>query len=116
MSIAKLKKGDTVILRMFTGCPAGVKKILAADKDTITIETGRHGDTVFSRKTGKQINPEPKNERYANYITEDDGSFVPPMEKAKASKNAAEKKSAKKPSKKAKPVEEDEDEDEYEEA
>lgn len=144
MSLANIKKGDTVILHMFTGIAVGVKEVVAADKATITVETAK-GKTKFSRKTSKQIEPEVSNERYANYLTEDDGSFVPrtPNKKAakpktkvktkveedieddedeeeikpvKKSKTKATEKSAKKSKAKAKPVEEDDfDEDEYEE-
>lgn len=80
-----LKKGTTVILCAFTGMKLGVKEIIAADKATVTIETN-NGEAVFDRKTGKQIDPEPKAERFANYLTEDDGSFVPPTRKPKAKK------------------------------
>lgn len=80
-----LKKGTTVILCAFTGMKLGVKEIIAADKATVTIETN-NGEAVFDRKTGKQIDPEPKAERFANYLTEDDGSFVPPTHKPKAKK------------------------------
>lgn len=83
MSLTNLKKGDTVILHMFTGIAVGVKEIIAANKTTITIETAK-GKTTFSRKTGKQIEPEAKQERFANYITEDDGSFVPAKKRKKA--------------------------------
>lgn len=143
MSLANIKKGDTVILHMFTGIAVGVKEVVAADKATITVETAK-GKTKFSRKTSKQIEPEVSNERYANYLTEDDGSFVPrnPNKKAvkpktkvktkvedeeeeddeeevkpvKKSKTKAAEKPAKKSKAKAKPVEEDDfDEDEYEE-
>lgn len=111
MSLTALKKGDTVILHMFTGIAVGVKEVLAADKTTVTLET-RAGRAKFSRKTGKQIEPKAKSERFANYITEDDGSYQPaskPANKKKA-KKADDKKAAKKS--KAKSVEaEDEDED-----
>lgn len=142
MSLANIKKGDTVILHMFTGIAVGVKEVVAADKATITVETAK-GKTKFSRKTSKQIEPEVSNERYCNYITEDDGSFVPrtPAKKpsktktkvktkveedieddeeeikpVKKSKTKAAEKPAKKSKTKTKPVEEDDfDEDEYEE-
>lgn len=143
MSLANIKKGDTVILHMFTGIAVGVKEVVAADKATITVETAK-GKTKFSRKTSKQIEPEVSNERYANYLTEDDGSFVPrtPNKKAakpktkvktkaedeyeeddeeevkpvKKSKAKTADKPAKKSKTKAKPVEDDDfDEDEYEE-
>ena len=113
MSLANLKKGDTVILHMFTGIAVGVKEVLAADKATVTLET-RIGKAKFSKKTGKQVEPKAKQERFANYITEDDGSYVPTGAKT-PSKKKAKKAEDKKPSKKAKPEPEDEDEDEDEE-
>ena len=121
MSLANLKKGDTVILHMFTGIAVGVKEVLAADKNTVTLET-RIGKAKFSRKTGKQVEPKAKQERFANYITEDDGSYEPSGAQAKASKKKSKKTEDKKSKTKAKAkaaeVEEDEDEveDEEEEA
>lgn len=132
-----LKKGDKVILHMFTGCPTAVKEIIAADKTTVTIETTK-GEMTFNRKTGKQVEPEPSAERYANFITEDDGSFVPPQEKAKKAKAKAPKtataeeedeaeeeeapkkakKSSKKPVRKKpepEPVDEDDEDEEFDE-
>lgn len=130
MSLAKLKKGDTVILHMFTGIAVGVKEIIAADKTTVTLET-RIGEAKFNRKTGKQVDPEAKKPRFANYITEDDGSYNQKnrMKEAKEKDEDKEdirpvrksKKVSKKPVKKTKKarVEEEEDEeideDEYEE-
>lgn len=114
MSLANLKKGDTVILHMFTGIAVGVKEVLAADKSTVTLET-RIGKAKFSRKTGKQIEPKAKQDRFANYITEDDGSYVP------GSNKPAKGKSTKAEGKKSKPVEdedyddEDYDDEDYEE-
>lgn len=89
-TIAKVKKGDTVIMRMFTGCPTAVKTVIAADKTTITVEAKNGGEFVFDRKTGKQITPTPKSEKYANYITEDDGSFVAPKRTPKKTKKTKE--------------------------
>lgn len=93
MSLATLKKGDTVILHMFTGIAVGVKEVLAADKATVTLET-RIGTAKFSKKTGKQVSPAAKAPRFANFITEDDGSFVPTNGK-KPEKSAAKKTKAK---------------------
>lgn len=112
MSLANLKKGDTVILHMFTGIAVGVKEVLAADKTTVTLET-RIGKAKFSKKTGKQVEPKAKQDRFANYITEDDGSYVPTGAKT-PSKKKAKKAEDKKASKKAKPEPEEEDEDEDE--
>lgn len=109
------KKGETVILHMFTGIAVGVKEVLKADKKTITLNT-RSGEAVFDRKTGFQIEPPAKAERYRNYVTEDDGTFD--EEKAKRKKTKDSKKSKpvkpKKSTKKAK--DEDEDFDGYEDA
>lgn len=118
MSLANLKKGDTVILHMFTGIAVGVKEVLAADKNTVTLET-RIGKAKFSRKTGKQVEPKAKQDRFANYITEDDGSYEPSGAQAKTSKKKSKKTEDKKSKTKAKAkaaeVEEDEDEAEDEE-
>ena len=113
VDLSNVKKGDKVILYLFTGLACSVKEVLKADKNTITIETNR-GLSVFSRKTGKMIEPEVKSERFASYITPDDGSFVPNSEKS--SKEKAKKAEDKKVKKgKSKPVDdEDEDDDEDE--
>lgn len=117
MSLANLKKGDTVILHMFTGIAVGVKEVLAADKNTVTLET-RIGKAKFSRKTGKQVEPKAKQDRFANYITEDDGSYEPSGAQAKAPAKKS-KKTEKKPAKKTKakpePEEDEDDDEEYEE-
>lgn len=105
-----VKKGDTVILHMFTGIPVGVKQVIKADKKTFTIVTGK-GDTVFDKKTGYQLEPECKSDKYRNYCTEDDGSFED-YRKGKATKPA--KKTAKKTNTKKAKVEEEDEEDEEE--
>ena len=114
MSLANLKKGDTVILHMFTGIAVGVKEVLAADKNTVTLET-RIGKAKFSRKTGKQVEPKAKQDRFANYITEDDGSYEPSGAQAKTSKKKSKKTEDKKSKTKAKAAEVEEDEAEDEE-
>lgn len=120
MSLANLKKGDTVILYMFTGLAVSVKEVIAADKSTVTLET-RVGTAKFSKKTGRQIEPKAKQERFANYITEDDGSFESISDKKakKASKKPTKAKKteelAPKKPKKKKPEPEEIDEDEYQE-
>lgn len=118
MSLANLKKGDTVILHMFTGIAVGVKEVLAADKTTVTLET-RVGKAKFSKKTGKQVEPQAKSERFANYITEDDGSYQStgkPTPKKKSKKDEV-KKPVKKGKAKPEPEDdEEEEEDEVEEA
>ena len=115
VDLSNVKKGDKVILYLFTGLACSVKEVLKADKNTITIETNR-GLSVFSRKTGKMIEPEVKSERFASYITPDDGSFVPNSEKSskKKAKKANDKKVKKGKSKPVDDQDEDDDEDEPE--
>lgn len=105
-----LKKGDSVILKGFTGIKLGVFEVSAATKKTLTI-TKRNGDEmIFDRKTGKQVNVEEGKEKYANSIMEDDGSYVAP-----STKGAAKKAPKKTPAKKSAPVEDDDEDDEEEE-
>ena len=99
-----LKKGDVVILRAFTGMAIGKKTVAAVDAKTITIEASDGEQRKFSRKTGIQIEPAAKAERFANYITEDDGSYEKELAERKAKK--ASKAPAKKKSKKEEPDEE----------
>ncbi len=110
-----MKKGDTVILHLFTGLATGVKEVVKCDKKTITIETNK-GEAVFDRKTGFQLEPEAKSEKYRNYITEDDGTFKEyrkPKKKSKKTKDEP----AKKTKKSAKKSKDDEDDfDDYNEA
>lgn len=125
--LKNIKKGDKVIMRLFTGAFSGVKEVEKADKDFIYFTTGK-GMSKFSRKTGKMVDPAPKNETYANYIEEYDEDVeaeeVAKKEKARqerAKKLAKEKAAAKaeKKKKKSKPepeeIDEDKDEDEEEE-
>lgn len=87
MSLAKIKKGDTVIYRMFSGIAVSVNEVIAADEKTITIQKKDGTKVKLSRKTGKQISPKAKSERFANFITEDDGSFKPSGRAAQKGKN-----------------------------
>lgn len=114
MSVAKVKKGNTVIMCGFTGMKLGVYKVTAADKDTITIEKADGTEVDFVRKTGKQVDP--KNPKYANSIIEDDGSYVNPRDiKKPAKKKPATKKAKKEEVEEEELEEEDEDEEEEEE-
>lgn len=70
-NLKNVKKGDKVIMRLFTGAFSGVKVVEKADKEFICFTT-RKGMSKFSRKTGKMVDPAPKNESYANYIEEYD--------------------------------------------
>lgn len=71
------KKGDKVILCMFTGLKAGIKEVTKVDKKTVTVLDNKGKELVFDAKTLKQISPAPKSEKWANYIIADDGSYVP---------------------------------------
>ena len=102
VDLTGIKKGNTVILCGFTGMKLGVYKVTAATKKTITIEKKDGTEVEFDRKTGKQLDVEEGKERYANFIMEDDGSYVPPARKKKD-------KPAKKASAKKEEAEEEED-------
>lgn len=101
-NLKNVKKGDKVIMRLFTGAFSGVKVVEKADANFIYFTTGK-GMSKFSRKTGKMVEPAPKNETYANFIEEYDAD-VEAEEVAKkeasrqaaAERKAAEKKAAKK--------------------
>jgi hypothetical protein len=111
-----MKKGDKVILHLFTGLATKVTEIVAASKTTVTIHDNKGNELVFDKKTLKQIEPAPKKPCYANYITEDDGSFVPkPRGKSKKKKELSQARAeAVKPKKKAVENWDDEDFDEDE--
>lgn len=120
MSLANVKKGDKVIMRLFTGAFSGVKEVEKADKNFIYLTTGK-GMSKFSRKTGKMLEPAPKNETYANYIEEynEDVEAEEIAKKEKARTERAKKKKAEKPAEKKKKAvkpepEEDEDLDKEE--
>ena len=116
-ALANIKKGDKVIMRLFTGAFSGVKEVEKADKSFIYFTTGK-GMSKFSKKTGKMVDPAPKSERFANYIEEFDADVAKAEEtkKSKGLKKAAKAKAAKAEAK-AKATEEEleEDEDDLEE-
>lgn len=114
MSLKDVKKGDSVILKGFTGIKLGVFEVVKASEKTITLEKKDGTLMTFSRKSGKQTNVEEGKERYANSIMEDDGSYVPPQRKKKAAdeEKPKKKKTTKKVKKQEEPVEEPEDDDE----
>lgn len=78
MSLEKIKKGDTVILKSFTGIKLGVFDVTKATKEEISIERKNGLVMIFDRETGKQKNPEKGKENYASSIVENDGSYVAP--------------------------------------
>ena len=106
------KKGDKIIVKVFTGMKAGVFTVDSADKKTVTVQAKNGKELIFDRKTGRQINTPEGREKYANTAIDDDGSYVAP-----STRGAARKKATKKSAAKAKPapVEDDEDEEEEEE-
>lgn len=112
-----VKKGDSVILKGFTGIKLGVFEVEKVTDKTVIILKKDGTKMVFSKKTGKQTNVEEGKEKYANSIMEDDGSYVAPNRSGKKKKST--KKNAPKKSKKTKEepeeIEEDEDDEEVEE-
>ena len=115
MSLKSIEKGDSVIVKGFTGIKLGVFKVAKATEKTITVEKKDGSLMIFSKKDGKQTNVEEGKERYANSVMEDDGSYVQPHRGKKTKKT--DKKPAKKSKKEVEPEEtedeefEDEDED-----
>lgn len=89
-----VSKGDTVILKGFTGIKLGVFEVEKATDKTVTIMKKDGSKMIFSKKTGKQTNVEEGKERYANSIMEDDGSYVPPTRDKKTSKKSKKSKKA----------------------
>lgn len=117
MSLKDVKKGDSVILKGFTGIKLGVFEVAKATEKTLTIEKKDGTLMIFSRKSGKQTNVEEGKEKYANSIMEDDGSYVPPQRKKKAADDEepkAKKKSSKKVKKQEEPEELEDGDDEFE--
>ena len=120
MSLKNIKKGDSVIVKGFTGIKLGVFKVAKATEKSITVEKKDGSLMIFSKKDGKQTNVEEGKERYANSVMEDDGSYVQPHRGKKTKKNE-DKKPAKKAKKQAEPDDvdeeefEDEDDDDFEE-
>lgn len=89
-----VSKGDTVILKGFTGIKLGVFEVEKATEKTVTIMKKDGSKMIFSRKTGKQTNVEEGKEKYANSIMEDDGSYVKPNRSKKTSKKSKKSKKA----------------------
>ena len=112
-----VNKGDSVIVKGFTGIKLGVFEVAEATKKTLTVLKKNGDEMVFDKKTGKQINVEEGKEKYANSVMEDDGSYGAPNHGTKPSKKEEKSKKAEKPVKKSKKpvVEEDEDDDDFEE-
>lgn len=111
MSLKDVKKGDSVIVKGFTGIKLGVFTVAKATEKNITVEKKDGSLMIFSKKDGKQTNVEEGKERYANSVMEDDGSYVQPHRGKKTKKE--DQKPAKKSKKQAEPDDAD-DEDEFE--
>lgn len=109
--LKNVKKGDSVILKGFTGIKLGVFTVEKVTDKTIIILKKDGTKMVFSKKDGKQTNVDEGKERYANSIMEDDGSYVPPQRKKSTKKT---EKKSKKATKEVDEVDEEELED-YEE-
>lgn len=125
ITLADVKKGDTVYLFMFSGAAAGRDsngyEVAACNEKTIMVET-KSGKKKFSRATGVQIGAD--RPRYSNFITAD----VDDTDAKEAAKDIIRGLDAGEPpaprkankaapkTKKAAEPEEDLDEDEYEDA
>lgn len=69
-NLSGIKKGDKVILRMFTGAFVETKEVEMADTNRIGFTNKKGIKMTFSKETGKQITPEPKSPKFANYVEE----------------------------------------------
>lgn len=113
MSLENIKKGDTVIVKGFTGIKLGVFEVAKATEKSITVKKKDGNLMIFSKKDGRQTNVEEGKEKYANSVMENDGSYVKPNSGGRKKKKKAAKPA--KPAKKPEPVEEvEDDEDEFE--
>lgn len=113
MSLKNIKKGDTVIVKGFTGIKLGVFEVAKATEKSVTVKKKDGSLMIFSKKDGRQTNVEEGKEKYANSIMEDDGSYVKPN-------SGGRKKKAAKPAKVEAPEPEedefdDEEDDDFEE-
>lgn len=107
MSVASVKKGQRVSMFTFTGMNLGQFEVVAATKETISVEKKDGTIAEFSRKTGKQTNA--SNEKYANKITEPVDEPKKSPVKAKPVKKDEPKAKDKKGKKVVEEPEEDED-------
>lgn len=113
MSLKNIKKGDTVIVKGFTGIKLGVFDVVKATEKNITVEKKDGSLMIFSKKSGKQTNIEEGKEKYANSVMEDDGSYKAPKRGKKKAKKPV------KPEVQEEPEEvediDDDDDDDFEE-
>ena len=119
MGLKSIKKGDSVIVKGFTGIKLGVFEVAKATEKTITVEKKDGSLMIFSKKDGKQTNVEEGKEKYANSVMEDDGSYERPKtgrkKKAKKTEKPAKKSSKKEIEPEEEDFEEDDEDDDFEE-
>ena len=121
-NLKNIKKGDKVILRLFTGAFVEAKVVEMADAKKIGFTNKAGVKMVFDKATGKQITPEPKNARFANYLDdwdektekEEAAKKLKKKEQKSAPAKATKKQTPKNSSKKAK-VTKPTDDDDFEE-
>lgn len=90
-NLKKLKKGDKVNLFMFTGAFVESKVIEMADAKKIGFTNKKGIKMTFDKETGKQIDPKPKKETYANYIDVYDAKVEAAAEAKRANKKTSDK-------------------------
>ena len=109
-NLKSIKKGDKVMLRMFTGLFVETKTVEMADAKKLGFTSKSGVKTVFDKATGKQIEPKPKAEKYANFIEPYDAEVEKEeLAKKNKKKEAAPKKKVAVVKKKAKAVEPEDD-------
>ena len=63
MSLKSIKKGDSVIVKGFTGIKLGVFTVAKATEKSITVEKKDGSLMIFSKKDGRQTNVEEGKEK-----------------------------------------------------
>ena len=113
-NLKNIKKGDKVILRLFTGAFVGAKVVEIADAKKIGFTNSAGVKMTFDKATGKQLTPAPKKPQFASFLDDYDEK----IEKEEAAKKVRKpkKKEEKATTKKAKPSKKKAaDDDEFEE-
>jgi hypothetical protein len=111
-SLAKIKKGDKVVILGFTGIMLSITEVIEATSNTLTVLKKDGSEMIFDKTTRLQTNS--NNPKYANKVVHIDDT---PEQKSKIQPKKESKEKSKKNNKIEKIVEiiEENDEDFYEE-
>lgn len=110
----KVKKGQNVIMKGFTGIKLGLFPVAEITETGIVILKKDGSKAIFSKKTGKQTNA--AHSKYANSIIEDDGSYVAPSHEGRKKKTSTKKHASEEDAEDSEDEDEDEDTEDSEDA